>query len=167
MSRHPKRNGFLIGVVALALLGAACAPPVSPAPAASASTNCGSPDATGARVLERTNGDRAANGLGPLHWDGQLMCLASGWSQHMAATGSTAHQNLGAVLGQPAYQKYRTLGENLLHGAASTSADAMQDAWMASAGHRANILSGAFSSFALAASTGADGSIYVAVEFGG
>lgn len=170
MKRPPRRIALLVSVGALVLLASACNAPAvapAPAPAAVAASNCGGADAVAAQILARANGARAANGIGPLHWDGQLMCLASSWSRHMASTQAMVHQNLSAVLGRPEYQRYRTLGENILRGPAGISADAMHDAWMASPGHRANILSGAFSSFAAASAIGPDGLIYVAAEFGG
>jgi uncharacterized protein YkwD len=136
---------------------------------AAVATSCASspPDARIARVLERTNMDRAANGVAPLRWNGQLYCLARGWSSHMATAGSMTHQDLTAVIRSADYQSYRTLGENILHGPGQITADQMEDAWMASSSHRANILSPSYTSFAVAWNIALDGSLYAAAEFGG
>jgi uncharacterized protein YkwD len=76
------------------------------------------------------------------------------------------HRDLGAAIRSPEYSNYRTLGENVLYGPAGMSGAAMHDAWMNSSSHRANILSGAFSSFAVATTT-AGGTVWAAENFGG
>jgi uncharacterized protein YkwD len=47
------------------------------------------------------------------------------------------------------------------------SAGAMEGAWMNSAGHRENILNGAFGVAGVGIAVSADGRIWVAVDFGG
>jgi uncharacterized protein YkwD len=59
------------------------------------------------------------------------------------------------------------VGENILVGPGNMSAGAMEGAWMNSAGHRANILNGAFTVAGVGAAIGPDGRIWVAVDFGG
>ncbi len=160
--RNPRRwLAAVVTVGALTLVGAACAPAAPPA-----GQSCAM-DATSAAIFNLTNQSRAAAGLPGLAVNGQLTCLAQGWSQHMAATGSFAHRDLGAVINSPGYAGvYRTLGENILLGPASMSADAMHTAWMNSPGHRANILSGAYSSMGIGlAYTG--GQVYATENFGG
>lgn len=161
---------------ALALTAAACSPAVAPAPApvpaaTSGGSTCGGPSSPPggviATVFQRTNSDRAANGLGALRWDAQLFCLASGWSAHLASTGTFTHQNLAAVLGTAPYGSLGSLGENIARGPGSMSGDQVQDAWMASAGHRANILSGAYSAVGIATAVAADGTLYATADFGG
>jgi uncharacterized protein YkwD len=114
-------------------------------------------------VLAAMNADRAANGLGPLGWHGGLAGYAQSWANWMAANGSLTHQSLGPLLGLG----FGTVGENVLVGPASMSAGAMEAAWMNSAGHRANILNGAFSAAGVGSAIGPDGRIWVAVDFGG
>ncbi len=84
----------------------------------------------------------------------------------MAATGVLAHQDLAAVLRSPGYSSYRTLGENILNGPGSMTGDQMEQAWMNSPDHRANILSPAFTSMAVSVTVAA-GTAWVAEEFGG
>jgi uncharacterized protein YkwD len=151
----------VVTVASLAVVGAACAP----APPV-ASQSC-SMDATSVAVFNLTNQSRAASGVAALAPNGQLTCLAQSWSQHMAATGSFAHRNLGAVINSPGYAGvYHTLGENILLGPASMSAAAMHTAWMNSPDHRANILSGAYSSMGIGLAY-VGGSVYATENFGG
>jgi uncharacterized protein YkwD len=151
----------LIGVMAIAALVSACGPRPSAGPG-----SCGPDDVTGA-VFNRINADRAAYGLGPLSWSGQLGCLASDWSNHMASTGVMSHRDLSAVLGWPGYEGWHTLGENVLEGPPGTTADQMEDAWMASSDHRANILSGAYSYVGVGFAVSGDGQVWATENFGG
>jgi uncharacterized protein YkwD len=113
------------------------------------------------------NRDRAANGLGALGWNNQLAGLATNWAGHLAAAnGGLVHQNLTDVLYSPGYEGYATLGENLLVGPETMTTDQMEAAWMASSGHRANILRGNFTTAGVGYAYG-NGRIWVAVEFGG
>ncbi len=140
-------------------------PPTTQPPAPPAAPTCG-PTALTSAVYNLTNAARAAAGKGALSWNGQLACLATGWSQHMAATGVFAHSNLSATLNSPPYSGYNTLGENILRGPASLSAQQMHNAWMNSPGHRANILSGAYNSIGIGvAYTGS--TVYATQNFGG
>jgi len=157
--RKARRWALAAGIVAALALGAtACMPPPAPA---------GPPDGVTAGVLNAMNRDRAANGLGALGWNNQLAGLGSNWAAHLAtANGGLVHQDLTSVLYSPGYGSYNTLGENLLVGPASMSTDQMEAAWMASSGHRANILRGSFTTAGVGYSY-ANARIWVAVEFGG
>lgn len=85
----------------------------------------------------------------------------------MAATGSFAHRDLNAVINSPGYAGvYHTLGENILFGPSSMSAAAMHIAWMNSPDHRANILSGAYSSKGIGVAY-AGGTVHATENFGG
>jgi uncharacterized protein YkwD len=150
----------VVAVSSLVLVGAACAP----APVRAQSCPM---DATSVAVFNLTNQSRAASGLPTLAPNGQLTCLAQSWSQHMAATGSFTHRDLGAVINSPGYAGvYHALGENILLGPASVSAAAMHTAWMNSPEHRANILSGAFSSMGIGLAY-VGGQVYATENFGG
>ena len=61
----------------------------------------------------------------------------------------------------------RTLGENLLQGSGPMSAAQMEATWMNSAPHRANILSSSFNVAGIGIAYGANGSLWVTVDFGG
>lgn len=171
--RSPARRWRIAGIaLVIAVLGAACgprvtaAPPAPPAPPACVGP-AGPPDAISASLLTLTNTDRAANGLGPLRWNPQLWCLASGWSSQIASAGSLSHRDLNAVIRTTEYRGYHALGENLLRGPQSLSPEAMESAWMNSSGHRANIVGGQFDSIAVAYFIAGDGQIYVTANFGG
>jgi uncharacterized protein YkwD len=60
---------------------------------------------------------------------------------------------------------WRSLGENLLVGP-GMSGGAAENAWMASAGHRANILNPSFNRIGVAATMDSSGRLWVVAEFG-
>jgi uncharacterized protein YkwD len=124
-------------------------------------------DATSVAIFNLTDQSRAASGLPGLAANGQLTCLAQAWSQHMAATRAFAHRDLGSVISSAGYAGvYHTLGENILLGPASMSAGAMHTAWMNSPDHRANILSGSYSSMGIGLAY-VGGQVYATENFGG
>src|SRR5947209_7029139 len=125
-------------VAAAAVLGvgvAACTPPPPPPPAPSAPSSATPASATLQQIWNLTNQDRAANGLGRLGYNGQLASLAQDWANHLAATQSLVHRDLGSVIAQPAYASFWTLGENLLDGPNSLTPQSMETAWMNSPLH--------------------------------
>jgi uncharacterized protein YkwD len=166
-----KRAIAAIGAMAVALIASACAPPAAPPPPASPPPSaCGGPaappDATSVAVLNATNASRAGAGLGPLAWNPQLWCLASEWSNHLAAINGLTHRDLSATIGSPEYAGYRTLGENLLRGPATMTGGEMHASWMGSPLHQANILSPAFNSIGFAFAFG-NGQVFATENFGG
>src|SRR4029077_3348590 len=142
-TKSRRRIGLVVAVAGVVMLLAACQPQAPAARTASATAGCpGAPDnAVTQDIFSRVNSDRAANGLGPLAWNPQLSCLATDHSNLMATTGNFSHRDLSAAIRDPAYSGYSSLGENILVGPANMSGNAMEDAWMNSPGHRANILS--------------------------
>lgn len=95
-------------------------------------------------VVNLTNQERAAAGLPPLASDPALMTAAQGHSQDMAdhdfvshtgSDGSTHYQRIARAGYSPLYAS----AENIAAGYASPAS--VVAAWMASPGHRANILS--------------------------
>jgi len=160
-----KRVGVVIAALSVALLASACVQPAPPG-ASGCSGPGAPPDAASVAVLNATNASRAAAGVAPLAWNGQLWCLASAWSNHLAAVNSLVHRDLSATLHSSEYQAYWTLGENILRGSAGMSGDAMHAAWMGSPLHQANILSPTFSSMGFAF-TIADGRVFATENFGG
>ena len=115
-------------------------------------------------MIGAMNADRAANGLPGLCADGQLTGFAQNWANQMAATQSLVHQNIGGLIGSTGFS---TMGENILDGPGSMSVGDMEVAWMNSSPHRANILSGAFSSAGVGIAYSSDGRVWVCVDFGG
>lgn len=93
-------------------------------------------------LLSAANASRAANGLGSLALNGLLNSSAQAKAQHMADNNYWAHVAPDGT--QPWYffeaagYNYSAAGENLAYGF-DTSA-AVNQGWMNSAGHRANIL---------------------------
>ena len=153
--------GILAATLALGVLGAACAP----GGPGVGSASCGM-DATSARVLADLNYARVTNGRAPLAANGQLTCLAQGWSSYLAATNGFYHRNLQSVIQSPGYAGYHTLGENILKGSYAMSADAMNTAWWNSPEHQANMLNPGFTSVGIGVAY-ANGSVWATEDFGG
>jgi uncharacterized protein YkwD len=160
-----RRIGVGIAVLAVAVL-AACAPPPPPAAAPACAGPGGPPDAASVTILNATNGLRGSVGVGPLGWNGQLWCLASEWSNHLVGVNALVHRDLAATIRQPDFAGFRTLGENILRGPQSMTADAMHAAWVGSPGHYANLVNPAFSSMAFASALG-NGQVFATENFGG
>ncbi len=165
-TKRTKRLAAAAAALTIAAVGAACAPSPQPAPPAAAGCAAGPPNAAASQIYNLTNSSRAAAGLPGLAWSSQLYCLAQEWSINMAAQGRMYHRDLNATIRSPGYAGYRTLGENVLYGPAGMTPGAMHNAWMNSPGHRANILSGAFSQFAVSTHT-AGGTVWATENFGG
>lgn len=89
-------------------------------------------------VAAQVNAQRAANGLGALVRDPALDAAATAWAQQMASTGTFAHSTNDFRLSYATPGWTSCCGENIAAG--YTSASAVMTAWMASSGHRANIL---------------------------
>ncbi|MFZ2494244.1 MAG: CAP domain-containing protein [Candidatus Saccharimonadales bacterium] len=93
-------------------------------------------------LLAENNASRAANGLGGLNLNSQLNNSAQAKAQHMADNNYWAHVAPDGT--QPWYffeaagYSYSNAGENLAYG--FDSSYAVNQGWMNSAGHRANIL---------------------------
>ncbi len=86
-------------------------------------------------IVALANDAHAQNGLGGLVRNGSLDAVALSWANQMAANGSISHN--------PDYASqipggWRAAGENVAQGYGSGAG--FHDGWMASAGHRANIL---------------------------
>jgi uncharacterized protein YkwD len=138
------------------------APEPPPAPVVFSPPSCdGGGGGVAGAVIAAMNADRG--GLGSLCWNNQLAGIAQGWANWMAANQSLSHQDLQSVLGGTSFS---TIGENLLVGPVGMSVGEMEAMWMASSGHRANIL-GPYTAAAVGVATDGNGQWWVAVEFGG
>jgi uncharacterized protein YkwD len=141
-------------------------PPPPPPPAAAAAPAPARP-APPAIVIGSTqqaliNQDRAANGLGPLTWNGCLLTVARSNAARMAAQGAISHANgpqvdLTCGLGHQA-------GENVGYWSAGVNDGQLNSMFMNSPGHRANIL-GPYHYVATAWVVAPNGYAYIAVEF--
>lgn len=103
-------------------------------------------------VFNLINDERAAEGLAALLWHADLYDMAKGHANDMCDRDYFDHNNpegdgpweraqngtAGAYTFDPVVPPFSAIGENLVQGTAD--ADAAMDAWMNSAGHRANIL---------------------------
>lgn len=105
------------------------------APAAPAHASIGTdPKLTEALIAISINGTRAAHGLPPLQFDDTLSNSARVWSSQMAATRTLSHtRSLASTVTGP----WTVIGENVGEG---VHPPAIQDAFVASPTHRANIL---------------------------
>ena len=99
-----------------------------------------------AEVVRLVNVEREKNGLSPLTEDWQLSRVARYKSQDMKDNRYFSHTS--PVYGSPFEMmrsfgiSYRSAGENIARGQRTPAA--VVDAWMNSAGHRANILNASF-----------------------
>lgn len=97
-------------------------------------------------VVRLVNEERVKNGLKELTYDWELSRVARYKSQDMKDNRYFSHTS--PVYGSPFQMmknfgiKYRTAGENIAKG--QTSPQAVVNAWLNSAGHRANILNSSF-----------------------
>lgn len=132
-------------------------------------------DAVRAAVLCLHNRERAEHGLPLLKENGRLRRAASGHSDHMVRASFFGHE---APSGRDMVERIRdagyrgaTLGENIAWGTGElATALEIHRAWMASGGHRANILRREFRDIGIgialgAAGAGGDGATYTA-DFG-
>ena len=142
------RSGSLVVLVvalALSLGGGASA-------ADTASSNVTRATSLEQLVLREINQVRATHGLGALAPSAGLARAANRHSTSMALLGLFAHESRN---GTPFWQRVKqfyfadsrswTVGENLaMFGGAAPDAHAIVNAWMASPGHRANLLRGTY-----------------------
>ena len=158
-----RRARLLAATVVIATLTTGCF--------AAASTSVGRQvglPASGAtrQLYDLVNQSRAQHGLPRLAWNNQLGGLAADWSDHMAATGRFAHRDLRATMATAEYSSFSRLGENILVGSCGTRAQDMQNAFMNSPSHRANILSSGFNVVGIGVTCSGDGRVWVTQNFG-
>ena len=93
------------------------------------------------QVMDLANADRAQQGLAPLQWDPALAQAAVQHAQIMAQQPALSHQYLGepdlVARGGEAGAHFRSIAENV---ALASTPRALEQEWMNSAPHRANIL---------------------------
>ena len=121
-------------------------------------------DGGGSSIINAMNGDRSSAGLGQLCASAALNGFAQSWANWMAQNQSLTHQDLGVLLGGTSFN---AVAENILSGPSGMSVAQMEAAWMASPGHRVNIMNGAYSAAGVGMAYSSDGRVWVAVEFGG
>lgn len=109
-----------------------------------------------------TNANRTHHGLKALKADDCVKHAAVRQAKLMAQREQMFHQDLGRVLRDC---KLNTAGENVAYGFPS-GRSVVNDGWMNSDGHRANILNPSFRLMGIGARKGHDGRWYVAQVFG-
>lgn len=119
------------------------------------------------RVLDLVNVERGRHGLAPLRYNRQLDAASEGHTRHMAAVQRMAHAGIGD--GDPGSRILaqgfdRSWGENVATG--QLSPEQVVAEWMASPGHRRNILDPKFQQMGVAYGTAANGRTYWAQSFG-
>lgn len=120
-----------------------------------------------AQVLQLVNVERARYGLQPLSYDQRLDMAAESHNMQQATTRTMAHDGIGD--GDPGSRIRATgfrqaWGENVATGQLSP-AQVVQE-WMASPGHRRNILDPSYRLLGVSYLVGGDGRTYWAQEFG-
>jgi uncharacterized protein YkwD len=120
------------------------------------------------QVLALVNVERTKGGLAPLVYDGRLDLASERHNQQQALTGRMAHDGIGD--GTPGERIRATgvttnWGENVATG--QLSAEQVVREWMASPGHRRNIMDPTFRRLGVSYTVGGDGRTYWAQSFGG
>jgi uncharacterized protein YkwD len=156
---------------------AAPAPAPAPAPSLTAAPAAAPPApaalaAAEAELLAAVNGARAAAGLAPLAVDADLQAAARAHTQNLLDNGAFTHDFLkdGASVPFPGwigwYYRGSCAGENLASGSPSLSAARAVELWLASPGHRANMLSARFTTVGVAVAA-RTGTVVATTDFGG
>jgi len=163
-TRRRRGLGVLVaGVLVLGILAAACGPvDQTPAPPGCPADP---PDPITQTILNRTNGDRSGEGLPALFWNARLACLADEWSRYMRDTGSFRHRDLSATIRSPGFEGYAGLAENIMVGPGNMDGNSIENTWLNSPPHLANIM-GNYDTIGIGFARGADGRLWATENFG-
>jgi hypothetical protein len=125
----------------------------------------GTPSVAEQYLFSAANSERIERGLQPLRWDTDLYAAASYHAQEMAQRESISHQYAGepelAARGEEAGVHFSVIAENV---AEAPTAVMIHDAWMHSAGHRANLLDPRVDSVAIRV-VSREGQLYAVEDF--
>lgn len=114
------------------------------------------------QVASLTNSERRSAGLGSLTLDSQLSKLARMKAEDMAKNGYFSHTSPTYGSAFDMMKKYgvsyRTAGENIAKG--QKTPEAVMNGWMNSSGHRANILSSAYTHIGVGYAKDSNGNTY-------
>ena len=114
------------------------------------------------QAFAATNANRTHNGLKALKANDCLRRVAVQQAKAMARQEQIFHQDLGTIMRKC---KLNGAGENVAYGYPSGKS-LVNDGWMQSEGHRANILNRKFRLMGIGAAKGNDGRWYVSQVFG-
>ena len=109
-------------------------------------------------TFQRINYDRMDNGLIGMSINDSLMAKAQAWADHLASIGYLWHSDLADGV-DPGWWM---LGENVGSG---PSADAIEQAFLNSPGHRANILNPEFNWAGTGVAVSGNGTVYLVQVF--
>ena len=162
------RARLLVALVALTALATVAPPVLSPTAAAAVPDRTSAETTAESRLVAAHAQARADRDRPPMHVRGDLRDAARGWSDQMARSGSFGHN--------PALSRqiccWRQWGENVAWagpvsamGGPQAAADRIMQGWLASAGHRENLLDASFVEFGIGASIARDGRLYVTAVF--
>jgi uncharacterized protein YkwD len=145
-------------------------PSGAPSPTTSAASSVPPPRAGVAhQVVALVNIERARAGCDPVSADAALQSAAQGHSDDMAARDYFSHTSpAGSTFAdriRAAGYRGGSIAENIAAG--QRSAKAVMDAWMASPGHRANILNCTYRDIGVGYATGGSYGTYWTQTFGG
>lgn len=118
------------------------------------------------RALGSVNAFRAEHGMPPLRMEAHLMAAAAAQSAAMAKRGKMDHEVAGKLPDRvrAAGYDWTTTAENIA--ASFRDHDSAMAAWVASPGHRKNLLNTQVTEIGFAAAKGADGKPYWTQIFG-
>lgn len=120
------------------------------------------------QVLTLTNQYRASNGLSPLAMNTRLTSAAQTYAELMAGQGFFSHTSPdGTTPGDRILSSgynWSSYGENIAMG--YSTPDAVMQAWINSAGHRANILNAGFRDLGIGYAKDGSGAAYWVQDFG-
>lgn len=160
--RPPRLGAY--GAIALIGVMGSCAPvpACQPVTLVGSGTSTEQADPVQTEVVRLVNEHRKAAGLPALTVDSRLYSAAKSHSNDQAARNTMSHtgsdgSDAGARLTAAGYQ-WSTWAENVAAG--QPSAAAVVSAWMASAPHRANILSSQVTQIGVANAAAANGTLY-------
>lgn len=164
-----RSRGSLVAVVVPLLLGlGAATAAVAAADTGSAHAVAGPTAAQRALEGDRTalydllDATRAQHGLAPLRRDPGVQGVAQAWAGAMASSGALRH-NGSLRLQLPAGSSAG--GENVGNGLRGQPVP-LHEAWLASPGHRANALSGAYDTVGIGVVHDRRGKLWAVVDFG-
>lgn len=175
-SRHVRaRRWWLAGILALTLIGPAGAARAADEPAAALSESAPAGSAVAAlspaaaQVLELVNAERQRAGLSPLAVHPQLAQAAQAYSELMATTTCFSHNcppepDLLRRIELAGSASWAGVGENIAAG--QRTAEEVMAGWMASPGHRANILEPRYAALGVGLAADGRGWLYWTQEFG-
>lgn len=119
------------------------------------------------QVFELVNKERAARGLATYKYSSDLAYVARLKSQDMINNNYFSHTS--PTYGSPFQMmekfglRFSAAGENIAYG--QKTASEVMNAWMNSAGHKANILSSAYTTIGVGVAKAANGTLYWTQEF--